>query len=271
MILSFFAWEHLTKLPLNNGLVFFIADILALNIDHSFRHDDDPKPECIYDFGWNKAGVDLSMRSALICPSCMERVKAKSLDDAKAGIFTDLQVILNDLGNASKWETDIVEYWNLHNTTKAVPAHVHRDRVFISYSHNDSEWLRRLKTQFKPFERTAIVQVWDDTQIRSGDDWRQSIANALRTTKVAVLLVSPDFLASDFIANEELPRLLEAARKEGAVIMPIILRPCGFERITSISKFQAVNSPARTLVEMSEGEQDRFLLKLVEDVLGALT
>jgi hypothetical protein len=78
-------------------------------------------------------------------------------------------------------------------------------------------------------------------------------------------------LASDFIANEELPHLLDAAKNEGAIIMPIILKPCGFERIPSISKFQSVNSPSRTLIEMNEGDQERFLLKLIEDVLSSLT
>lgn len=271
MILSFFAWEHLTNLPLNNGLVFFLADILALYIDNSFRHNDHPKPECIYDFGWNKAGVDIGMRSALICPFCIDRINERNLNTTEKGLFSDLQKILNDLGNASKWETDIIDYWKIHTMRSDARADTQRNRVFISYSHNDTEWLRRLKTHFKPFERTAVIQVWDDTKIGTGDDWRQSIEDALKTTKVAVLLVSPDFLASDFIANEELPHLLEAARDEGAVIMPIILKPCGFERIPSISKFQAVNSHSRTLVEMSEGDQERFLLKLIEDVLGSLS
>ena len=52
--------------------------------------------------------------------------------------------------------------------------------------------------------------------------------------------------------------------------MPIIVKPCGFEKIAAISQFQSVNPPSRTLVEMSEGEQERFLLKLTEDVLGSL-
>lgn len=271
IILSFFAWDHLTKLPMNNGLVFFLADFIALYIDHSSRHDDDPKPECIYDFGWNKAGVDLGMRSALICPKCMTRINGLDLNDFRKGLFDDLQIILNDLGSASKWETDIVEFWKTHNRPSVSKIPDKRNQVFISYSHDDSDWLRRLKMQFRPFERTAVIEVWDDTRIGTGDDWQKSIKQALRSTKVAVLLVSPAFLSSEFIANEELPNLLEAARDEGAVIMPIILKPCGFERIPSISKFQAVNSPSRTLIEMSEGDQERFLLKLTEDVLSSLT
>lgn len=271
VILSFHAWEHLTTLPLNNGLVFFVADILALDIDRSFRHHDDaPRPECIYDFGWNKSGVDIGMRSAMICPDCLSRVKALRLSDKKRRLLCDLQQILNALGNASKWETDITDYWAVQHAKPSTAAQAGRNQVFICYSHVDSEWLGRLKTHLKPFERDSVIQVWDDTRIATGDDWLSAIEAALESTKVAVLLVSPDFLASDFIAKKEIPHLLEAARSEGAIIMPIILKPCGFKRIPALSQFQSVNPPSRTLVEMNEGEQERFLLKLTEDILVRL-
>jgi len=125
-LISFFAWEHLTNLPLNNGLVFFIADLLALDIDGSYRHDKDPLPECIYDFGWNKAGVDIGIRSALICPGCIQRINRKNMSLNEKGLFNDLQVILNDLGNASKWETDIIDYWKIHKVN--AERHVHTQR-----------------------------------------------------------------------------------------------------------------------------------------------
>jgi len=278
VVLSLFAWEHLTKLPEGNGLIYFIADFLALEIDNSYRHhrnDETPKPECIYDFGWNKVNVDIGMRSSLICPSCIERINRLKLTKRKAEIFEDLKRILNDLGNASKWDTDLIEFCNIKkvespNIQNGV-APIMRSQVFISYSHVDSEWLRRLKVHLKPFERNHQIHVWDDTKIKTGRDWKDEIKKALAHTKVAVLMISPDFLASDFIATDELPPLLEAAEKEGAIIMPIILRPCGFTKIPSLSRFQSVNSPSKTLVELTEGEQDRFLYKLTEDILSDIT
>ena len=100
--------------------------------------------------------------------------------------------------------------------------------------------------------------------------WRQEITEALERTKVAVLMISANFLASDFIASDELPALFTAANEGGTIIMPIILKPCSFTRIPNLSRFQSVNPPSRTLVEMNEGEQDRFLLKLTEDILNEL-
>lgn len=70
------------------------------------------------------------------------------------------------------------------------------------------------------------------------------------------MLVSADFLASDFIIENELPPLLDKAAKEGAAIVPVILKPCRFVREPTLSKFQAVNSPEEPLIAASEHESE---------------
>src|SRR5688500_7371659 len=101
-----------------------------------------------------------------------------------------------------------------------------RPTVFISYSHADKEWLERLKRHLKPLVREGRVDCWDDTHIRPGDDWKQEIRNALDAAQVAVLLISADFFASDFIDENELPSLLAAAQAKGVRILPVILSAC---------------------------------------------
>src|SRR4051812_33157201 len=83
--------------------------------------------------------------------------------------------------------------------TLGVQATSVRNQAFISYSHLDSAWLVRLKVLLKPFLKNGRVEVWDDRYIQVGDDWRREIHGGLARARVGVLLVSPEFAASDFI------------------------------------------------------------------------
>ncbi|MFN7900711.1 MAG: TIR domain-containing protein, partial [Synechococcaceae cyanobacterium] len=133
-----------------------------------------------------------------------------------------------------------------------------REQLFISYSHADRDWVDRLRKMIRPLERSHGLRLWDDSQIPAGAKWRQEIETALATAKVALLLVSADFLASEFVTNHELPPLLEAAEAEGLSILWVPLRPSLVE-VTPIQAYQAVLSPKRPLASMNAGEQEEAL------------
>ncbi len=141
-----------------------------------------------------------------------------------------------------------------------------RTKVFISYCHKDAEWLARLEVHLKPMTRSGEITLWSDSEINPGSNWKEEILKAIDATRVAILLVSADFLASDFITDDELPRLLAAASKGGAVILPVILSPCRFLKTKGISEFQAVNDPARPLISMTKAEQEEAFVKITEKV-----
>jgi hypothetical protein len=87
---------------------------------------------------------------------------------------------------------------------------------------------------------------------------------------VAVLLISADFIASDFIAEDELQPLLAAAEKNGVKILSLILSPSRYEKIESLSKYQSVNPPSKPLIGLPKVEQEAYLVKLSDDVLCAI-
>jgi hypothetical protein len=142
-----------------------------------------------------------------------------------------------------------------------------RNQVFISYSHKDKRWLDQLQVFLKPMDRSGIINKWDDTNLKAGQKWRDEIQKALASAKVAVLLVSANFLASDFISDDELPPLLSAAAEGGAVVLPVLISPCDLPE--SLSQFQAVNDPQKTLVDMKKGERDRVWVKVAKAIESA--
>jgi hypothetical protein len=146
-----------------------------------------------------------------------------------------------------------------------------RDKVFISYSHSDSEWLKKLQVYLKPLEKKALIDRWDDTKIKTSTKWREEIKKALDSAKIAVLLISSNFLASDFIEEEELTPLLKAAEEEGALIFSVILDP--FETAFSLSeleKFQTVNPPDDPISGMEENQWRKTFDKLSKEIVDAL-
>lgn len=139
-------------------------------------------------------------------------------------------------------------------------------KVFISYSQKDTRWLARLQVHLAPFEQEGVLDLWDDTKIAAGSLWETALLEALETAQVAVPLVSADFLASPFLVQYELPKLLMRASSGGLVILPIIVSPCLFTN-SELSIFQAANNPQKPLSAMSASERERTLMKVAK-VIG---
>jgi len=142
-------------------------------------------------------------------------------------------------------------------------------RIFISYSHRDRAWLERLQVHLKPLERAGTLDRWDDTRIQAGDYWRDEIRRGLQAADAAILLVSADFLASDFITTEELPELIRAEKDRGLPIFAVVLKPCRMAG-TALAEIQTVHPVNRPVLQMSEAEQESLWAKLVDELEGAL-
>jgi hypothetical protein len=138
--------------------------------------------------------------------------------------------------------------------------------IFISYSTVDGKWLDRLLDNLRPLVREGSVRVFSNKNIQVGQDWRGEIQAALGSATVAVLLVSDNFLASDFIMRHELPPLLAAAEERGTIVMPVIVGHSPYEDMPELARFQAANSPDRPLSSMRPSEWSRVLVNLARTI-----
>jgi hypothetical protein len=137
-----------------------------------------------------------------------------------------------------------------------------RAQVFICGSSSDDDWRTRLVTHLRPLTRNGLLDVWSEDRIRPGDDRQKEIETALARAKVALLLVSADFLASDFISEYELPKLLEAAEQGGCRIIPVLVKPSLFADQSDLARYQPANPGDATLSQMSRENADRVLVDL---------
>lgn len=118
----------------------------------------------------------------------------------------------------------------------------------------------------RPLERENKVDIWVDTKIRPGTKWRAEILAAVDSAQVAVLLVSADFLASDFIVQAELPQLLKAAEDEGARILPLLISHSRFARTEGLKDFQTANGSLTPLNSLSRDKQEEILDRLAAEI-----
>src|SRR4051812_19255899 len=98
--------------------------------------------------------------------------------------------------------------------------------VFIVYSREDEEFRSELAKHLKPLERRGLIRPWHDRMIGAGDDWKSAIDKHLEEADVVLLLVSVDFISSDFCYEIEMSRALERHREGNARVIPILIRDC---------------------------------------------
>jgi serine/threonine protein kinase len=129
-----------------------------------------------------------------------------------------------------------------------------RDKLFISYSHHDESWLNRFMTMLAPIKNAGNLRLWSDKEIKSGDNWQDELDKALNTAKAALLLVSPDFLASQYICESELPHILDDPELNvyWALVAPALIPE-------ALKKRQAAHAIDKSLLERPYPEQMRII------------
>jgi hypothetical protein len=118
--------------------------------------------------------------------------------------------------------------------------------IFISYSHADEDVRNALVKHLEPLKRMNLVSTWDDRQIAAGGRWDREISEALNTADIVLLLVSIDFINSEYCYDIELQRALTRQDEGSARVIPIICRSCLWQH-APFAKLQALPGDARPI------------------------
>ena len=133
--------------------------------------------------------------------------------------------------------------------------------IFVSYSHQDETWRNRFQTMSKPLSRAESMVFWSDRNSKAGE-WEKQIETAMQGAVAAVLLVSDNFLASDYIVHNELPYLLRANETRKLMIIWAYLDPCDIKRYPQITKFQAMTlGELKPMSKMNQWEWKQTMLR----------
>jgi len=112
-------------------------------------------------------------------------------------------------------------------------------RLFYSYSHKDENLRNELETHLKLLQRQGMIETWHDRKIEAGDEWKRKIDENLERADIILLLISADFIASDYCYEIEMKRTLERHQNGEARVIPVIVRDCNW-RIAPFAKLQAL-------------------------------
>lgn len=149
----------------------------------------------------------------------------------------------------------------MSKTTEKTPQN--KAEVFVSYSHQDEKWKDMLEPYLKTLQHGAGISYWDDRQISTGDDWYPNIQEKMKKAKVAICLISVNYLASDFIQKEEIPFLIKKRKKEGLLLIPILIRDCPWKVVRWLKNIQMIPSDGKSLVENFKGKENIVLNEVV--------
>jgi predicted acylesterase/phospholipase RssA len=144
-----------------------------------------------------------------------------------------------------------------------------RHQVFISYSHKDQLWFDKLQLMLAPVEAFHGIKVWDDKEIMPGDFWNDAIKNALSQTKVAICLVSSNFINSGYITTNELTYFMEEAARQHVRIFPIPISRLKDGEENPLKEIQFVNN-MEPIDELSDEMQHGVLSNMINQLIAIM-
>jgi hypothetical protein len=209
-IVSFFAWDRLTTLPMSNGILYFVLMLLSRKLRLGASHKR--ITGCINDFNADKTAIDIGMRSAFLCPDCTKLVTSrKAQTPREKNIFKTLKLLLNDLSAASRDNIDIIKYWSSERSSTSFD-------VFLCHNAEDKKVVRRLNEQLKD----ADIKPWlDEEQLQPGLPWQTELEKVICSIGAAAVIVGSSNIGP--WQNAELRAFLSEFAKRKCPVIPVLL------------------------------------------------
>jgi TIR domain len=153
--------------------------------------------------------------------------------------------------------------------SRAVPPPPPVPKVFVSYAHEDVGWHDKLLMQLAPLRDRYGQAVWTDHQLAAGDDWMAKLVEALQSSQVVILLVSPAFIASPFIKQHEFSVALKEAEAGNKLLLWVFVTTCPYESV-GIGKYQAAHDIDHALDQLKDGDAWAQLKKVHDNLATVL-
>jgi TIR domain len=135
-------------------------------------------------------------------------------------------------------------------------------KIFFCYAHEDEALLNKLKSHLRPLQREGLVDFWHDRDISAGKEWELEINERLNTAQIILLLVSSDFINSDYCYGIEMKRAMERHERGEARVIPIVLRPVDWRSV--LGKLYALPTDAKPVSNWRP--QDKAFLDIAENI-----
>src|SRR5207302_1685534 len=125
--------------------------------------------------------------------------------------------------------------------------------IFFCYAHEDEDLLNKLKRHLWPLQRQGLIDVWHDRDISAGTEWEREISQHLNAAQIILLLVSPDFMYSEYCYGVEMKRALERHQRGEARVIPVIMRHVYWQGI--LGTLQALPTDAKPVRSWSDVDE----------------
>lgn len=138
-------------------------------------------------------------------------------------------------------------------------------KIFFCYAHEDEPLLKRLKIHLRPLQREGLIEIWHDRDISAGAEWEYEIKKHLNEAQIILLLISPDFMDSDYCYSVEMQHAIERHECKEACVIPIILEHV-YWQVKPLRDLQALPTDAKPIMSASWHSQNEALFDVVEGI-----